>query len=235
MGFLSSFFEKDRVDTGGLESAAQESEKLQREVYKKAQEDVAPWLQMGQGGASELSRLLGVGGDAGSEGYGSLLGTFGMDEFQEDPGYQFRKDEAQKGLERSMAAQGMTFGGGSGGGINPQVARALEEQRQGLASQEYGAAHDRYRMGRDDIYRMLMGASEGGKFSAPFLQQSGQQHATNIGNIKTGLAQAQLQAKMAEQPSMFGRLMGELSPAYSAATGTGSGWDTYKTIMMGGM
>ena len=52
-----------------------------------------------------------------------------------DPGYQFRMDQGQKAIERSAAARGGLFSGGTG--------KALQQYSQGLASQEYGNAFNR--------------------------------------------------------------------------------------------
>jgi hypothetical protein len=53
-----------------------------------------------------------------------------MSAFFESPGYQFRRDEGMRGLERSAAARGGAFSG--------NALRALAEFNSGLASQEFG-------------------------------------------------------------------------------------------------
>lgn len=143
--------------------------------------------------------------------FGSLLERFGMDQFEEDPGYQFRKDEANKALERSMAAQGVTLGGAGYGDINPQAARATQELNQNLASQEYGSAYNRYVQDNLNIYNMLMGSAGLGQGSTGILATGGQNLATNVGNLTTGLASAQLNADLSNQAnssSMFSSLLG---------------------------
>lgn len=141
--------------------------------------------------------------------YGSLLERFDLAKFEEDPGYQFRKQESERALERALAAQGSTLGGGGVGTINPRVARALEEQSQGLASQEYQNAYNRYVQDNLNTYNMLMGTAGMGQGSTGILATGGQNYANNVGNLTTGLASAQLNAQMAEaaQPSMFETMM----------------------------
>lgn len=51
-------------------------------------------------------------------------------EFETSPGYQFRMDEANKNLSRSASSQGLSLSGAS--------MKALNEQVQGIASNEYG-------------------------------------------------------------------------------------------------
>jgi len=166
-------------------------------------------------------RLASQGGET-PEGYGSLLERFGMEQFEEDPSYQYRQDESQKALERMMSAQGVTLGGGGEGEINPQVARALQEQSQNLASMEYGNAYNRYGADQQNIYNRLTGVSGMGSGAATQVADAGQNYATNVGNLQTGLASAQQQAAAAEasQPSMFSQILGTVAPiAIGAMTG----------------
>ena len=169
-----------------------------------------------------------LGNQATPEGYGSLLERFDLSKFEEDPSYQFRQDQGNKALERAMAAQGVTLGGGGYGEVNPQVARALQEQNQNLASQEYGNAYNRYENDQNSIFNRLMGVAGMGQGSTGQMQQGGQSYATNVGNLGTGLASAQQQAALANQSqggSMFGTILGGAAgaflgnPALGAAAG----------------
>ena len=115
-----------------------------------------------------------------------------------------------------MAAQGVTLGGGGFGNINPQVAKALQEQSQGMASQEYGNAYNRYTQDNLNQYNMLAGLAGYGQVGLSNMTNAGSQFATNSGNLTTGLASAQMNAQMAAdaQPSMFGSLLGAGVGAY---------------------
>lgn len=153
------------------------------------------------------------------EGYGSLLENFDMSKFEQDPSYQFRQDEANKALQRQMAAQGVTLGGGGYGEINPQAMRAMNELTQNLASQEYASAYDRFNIDKMNTYNMLAGVSGMGQAATGQMAGAGQNYATNTGNLTTGLASAQLNAQMANasKPSMFDTLLGagtQLGSAY---------------------
>lgn len=142
--------------------------------------------------------------------YGSLLKSFGLEDYQADPGYQFRQQEAQKALERQMASQGVTLGGGGAGQINPQAFRAMNELTQNLASQEYGNAYQRYTADNLNKFNMLMGAAGMGQGSTGILAGAGQNYAGTAGQLTTDLASAQMNAQLAKssQPSMFGSLLG---------------------------
>lgn len=85
------------------------------------------------------------------------------------------------------------------------------QYNQGLASQEYGQAFDRYRAGQSDIYNRLAGISGTGQTQAAQLTGLGQQYAGTVGEIGTSLANAQAAAGQADklrQQSMWGNLIG---------------------------
>ena len=65
-------------------------------------------------------------------------GTYKAPEFnfQQEPGYQFRQAEGQRAIESSAAARGSLLSGAT--------QKALARYGQGLASQEYGNAYNRY-------------------------------------------------------------------------------------------
>jgi len=161
--------------------------------------------------------------------YGSLLQSFGMDQYQEDPGYAFRKEQGQKALERSMAAQGITLGGAGFGDINPRAAQALEDYSQGVASQEYQNAYGRYVNDQMNKYNMLMGAAGMGQGSTNTMAATGANTAAASSDIITGLSSAQMNAQLAKQASkgsMFSNLLGAGSQLGGAFLGSeaGSAW-----------
>jgi len=69
---------------------------------------------------------------------------FTADKFQADPGYAFRLSEGIKGLNNAAAARGGLLSGGT--------LKATQRFAQGLASQEYQNAYDRY----NTDYRMKL-------------------------------------------------------------------------------
>ena len=119
---------------------ARRAREAQAEALRQQREVMDPYLQGGQTSQNELLRLLGLGGDPASAGYGSMAQPFGMEQFQADPGYQFRMDEGMKALERSAAARGGLLSGG--------FLRGATRYGQGLASQEYMNAFNRYQAER---------------------------------------------------------------------------------------
>lgn len=87
-----------------------------------------PWRQAGQTALNKLMPL-------------SLnYQKFGMDQFQQDPGYAFRLSEGQKAIERSAAARSGLI---SGTGL-----KAAARYGQEMGSQEYNNAFNRYQTER---------------------------------------------------------------------------------------
>jgi hypothetical protein len=157
--------------------------------------------------------------------FGTLLESFSLDKFQEDPGYQYRLDQSQQALERQMAAQGVTLGGAGFGEVNPTAYRAMDELTQGMASQEYGNAYNRYNQDRGMIYDMLMGTAGMGQNSTGIMANAGQNYATNTGNLTTGLASAQLNADLASQAQsggMFSSLLGGIGSSIIPGLASGA-------------
>lgn len=136
--------------------------------------------------------------------YGSLLKSFGMEDYQEDPGYQFRLSEGNKALERALASRGQFSS------MNPAAAKALQDFGQQSASQEYGAAYDRYNMNQGNIFNRLAAISGIGQTSTGQLTGQGNQYAQGATDLYTGMGNAVTaaqQAKAANKGSMFNTLL----------------------------
>jgi len=93
-----------------------------------------------------------------------------------DPGYKFRLDMAQQAAEKGAAAKGGVLGGG--------FAKALAKQQQGLASSEFGSAHDRFMRQQEARYGRLsgmanMGLQAGGQAGQNLMRSS--EAAANMG------------------------------------------------------
>lgn len=135
--------------------------------------------------------------------FGSLMQTFGMDQFEADPSYAFRQAEGNKAIERALAAQGKSY--------TPEAVKALQDYNQNLASQEYGNAFNRYNINQSNVYNRLANLAGVGQTAINQLDQAGSQMASNIGQTNASLAQSQLaaqQANAANRSSMFGNILG---------------------------
>lgn len=138
-------------------AAADRSAQVQQDMFNKQVELQAPFREAGLTAQNQLLQLLGIGGDQAAAGYGSAAQSFGMDQFQADPGYQFRQDEGMKALERSAAARG--------GLLSGSMLKGIQRFSQGQASDEYNNAFNRYQVERNarlNPLQSLMGAGQTG-------------------------------------------------------------------------
>lgn len=113
-----------------------------------------------EGGITAQNRLLtylgltpaegsGVTVDPNDPNFGKYAGDFGMKDFQADPGYNFRLSEGMKGLQNSAAAKGLLSSG--------STLKGITDYGQGMASQEYGNAYQRYQTNRANQLNPLTG------------------------------------------------------------------------------
>lgn len=144
-------------------AAARDATAAQERMFERQVELQEPWRQAGINALARLEKYP----------------TFGMDQFQTDPGYAFRFDQGQKALERSAAARGGLISGGTGG--------ALQQFGQGLASQEYQNAFNRYQAERANLAQLAgFGQSATNQQTA-----AAGQYGANVGNLMTGAGAAQ--------------------------------------------
>jgi hypothetical protein len=102
----------------------------------------------------------------------------------EDPGYQFRLSEGEKGINRGLAARG---GFDSGAAM-----KALNRYNSDLASQEYGASYDRFNTDNNNLYNRLAGLSNTGLGATNTGVQVGQNSANQYGSIYGALGSANI-------------------------------------------
>ena len=141
--------------------AAKQAAKTQQQTLSAQEAMVGPYVEAGKNALAQYQAL-------------APYQSFGMAQFQADPGYQFRMSEGVKALERSAAARGLLQSGGTLKGIT--------QFGQNLASQEYENAFSRYlteREARMDPYRYLTGQGQAAAVG----------QAANIGTTGANLAE----------------------------------------------
>lgn len=112
--------------------------------------------------------------DTASPDYGKYAKDFSMADFEADPGYAFRLSEGLKALDRQAAARG--------GLISGAALKASQRYGQDMASQEYGAAFDRYQINRANQLNPLMSITGYGQLATNTLGGYGSQYAANAAN-----------------------------------------------------
>jgi len=167
-----------------------------------------PFRQAGLTAQDEIMKLLGIGGDASVEGYGSLAKPFGQADFEQDPGYAFRQSEGMRALERSASARGNLLSGGT--------LRGIQRFGQDLASQEYGNAFNRYQIERSARLNPLQSLMGSGQSATNVMTgnvgQSGQNEAANL----YGAGQARASGYVGQANALGGALssIGQAAASY---------------------
>jgi hypothetical protein len=118
----------------------------------------------GYGGAAPATNAQGIVVDPNSPDFGKYARDFGMQDFEQDPGYAFRLSEGQKAIERSAAARG---GLQSGAAL-----KAAARYGQEMGSQEYTNAFKRYQINRANQLDPLYGLVNTGSGAANTLTRA---------------------------------------------------------------
>ena len=182
------------------EQAATDAQAAQERMFQKQVELQEPFRQGGLTAQQQIMQLLGIGGDANAPGYGSMAKPFGMDQFQQDPGYAFRQSEGMKALERSAAARGNLLSG--------STMKGIQRFGQDLASQEYQNAFNRYqteRAGRLNPLQSMMGS---GQSSANIMTGAAGQMGQNEANNLMNAGQARASGYVGSANALAGALSG---------------------------
>jgi hypothetical protein len=175
-----------KAQTKAAESAAAQQERM----FQRQEELQRPFREGGLTAQAELMKLLGLGGDTTAPGYGSMTKQFGMDQFQQDPGYAFRQAEGMKALERSASARGNLLSG--------STMKGIQRFGQDLASQEYQNAFNRYQVERAARLNPLQSLMGSGQSAANVMTSA-------AGNLGQGLAGSELAAGQARASGYVGQ------------------------------
>lgn len=170
---------------GAQSDAAKYAADLQNLQYQQTRADLMPWLQAG---GEALNKLIPM----------TDYTKFGMEQFQQDPGYQFRLDEGLKALDRQAAARGGLISGGA--------LKAAQRYGQDMASQEYQNAFNRYQTERSAALNPLQSLAGVGQTTATTLGTAGQTAAANVGNLTTDAANARASGYMGVAGAIGGGL-----------------------------
>jgi hypothetical protein len=149
--------------------AADRSIGLQERQYEENLRRQKPFYEAGVNALPELIKA-------------SRYTNFGPEQFQADPGYQFRLSEGTKALERSAAARGGLISGGS--------LKAAQRYGQDMASNEYTNAFNRYQAERQARLGPLQSLTGMGQTTANTIGAAGQNMAGNVGEAYMGGANA---------------------------------------------
>ena len=189
----------------------------------------------------EQERLAAEAAAGGDSDYGSLLRRFGASDLSSDPlyamqkplidaamqrasgfetapGYQFRKEEGQRGVENSAAARG--------GLLSGAALKAIQRYGQDFASNEYGnwfnqsnadrnyisgqgdASFNRFNTGTTNQYNRLAGISGTGQQATNLVNTAGANFANQAAQNTMGAGNAQAAGIVGQANAMTGGLTG---------------------------
>lgn len=163
----------DRASQLAADQAAQ-TRSDQQALLAQQRADGAPYREAGYGALSQL-----VGGTTGNK---DLTRAFTMADYQADPGYQFRQQQGEQGINRAATASGARYSGAT--------LKALSRFNSGLASQEYGAAEQRFTANQGNTFNRLSGLSGTGQTAVTQAGQAGQNAYGTIANTGQNAANA---------------------------------------------
>jgi hypothetical protein len=117
-------------------------------------------------------------GAGGGPAAGDFNRDFTMADFHADPGLEFRAEQGQRALQASAAARG--------GLLSGATLKAIQDFGQKSASQEFGAAYDRFNADRDRRYNRLATVAGIGQTATRDTNASGITTAGRVGENLIG-------------------------------------------------
>lgn len=156
------------------QQSAADAQAESRRQFDLTRADTAPYREAGVASLNDLRAGLGPNGEFNRQ--------FTMSDFQADPGYQFRLQQGEQALNRSIAARSGVLSGGA--------VKAGMQFNSGLASQEYGAAWDRFQNERTGKFNRLATVAGIGQTGLNAANQAGQNNVSNQIDAMYGSANA---------------------------------------------
>lgn len=153
------------------ESAANQSNNTQLQMFNQQQANEAPYLAEGTKALGQLQSQL-----------PGLESNFSLSDFQQNPGYQFQLQQGQAALQQSAAARGLLNSTGT--------MKDMDTYTQGLANTDYNNAYNQYNQNRQTNYNMLASAAGLGQTAVAGSNQAAQTAGTNISNNQIGAGNA---------------------------------------------
>jgi len=191
-------------------AATNRATELQRRMYDESVARQKPFYDVGVNALPELVAA-------------SKYTPFGMQQFQQDPGYAFRLKEGQQTLDRQAAARGGLISGGA--------LKAAQRYGQEMGSQEYMNAFNRYQTERAARLQPLQSLTGTSQTTANTLGSAGQTMAGNVGaaymNQGVNQGNALIAGAQARQSS-YGDLAeaaGKFYENYRGGSGTSGRWN----------
>lgn len=174
--YLQSQATKDAANTQA--AAAGQAAGLQYDEFLRQEGRQQPWVDAGVAALPQLQNIA------------SQKPEFTQQDFlnNQDPAYQFDLQQGQQAIERSAAARG--------GLQNAGTLKDLSNYSQGMASNEYSNAYNRFMNNQNIQFSRLSSLAGIGQTANSAIGTAGANMANNVGNITMSNANAQAAATM---------------------------------------
>lgn len=169
--------------TNAQVGASRDANALQLEMFNRQREDQQPWRQAG------IKALAGLDD-------GDFQRDFTAQDFQKDPGYDFRLQEGQNAINNAASARGMSNSG--------NTLKALTKYGQDYATGEYQNAYNRFNNDRNNRFNRLSSLAGVGQTANNQIGQAGMNYANNASQNILGAGNAQAAGSMAMGNSLNG-------------------------------
>jgi len=205
--------------------AAKYQTDVQKDIYEQQKAVMAPYVAAGETGQNRLLEYLGIGGSADAQDYGKYAtAEFTPDQFLagQDPAYAFRMSEGLSALEKTAAARG--------GLLSGNAMQAAQTYGQGLASEEYQNAFNRYQTTRANTlspYQSLQGV---GQAAAAGQAANLSSLGSNLANISQNSAAAQASYNTSAANALAAGTVGSANAWSSALNNIGGMASSYGLI-----
>lgn len=150
------------------QASADKAIALQQQIFNQQQQNQAPWLAAGTAALGQLAQGMATPESA-------YMKPFSMADYTADPGYAFRQQQGMNALQNSAAARG--------GLLSGNTLKGIQDYSQGLASEEYQNAFNRYQTNQGNQFNRLASVAGLGQTANTALNTAGSNYAGNVGNI----------------------------------------------------
>lgn len=198
-GLIASKGAKKAANTQA--ASADRAADMQDKQYQQTRADQAPWREAGQVALKDMVGGLAAGGDFNRD--------FTMADYTEDPGYQFRLQEGEQGINRAATASGSRYSGAT--------LKALSRFNSNQASQEYGNAYNRHQNDVSSRFNRLASLAGVGQTATNQTAAAGATAATNGGQFIQNAGTARASGYVGQANAINGTL-GSLANNYQLSS-----------------
>lgn len=167
LGYLGS-----QSAAGAQENAANNANATQWAMFQQQQQNQKPYLDAGKNALGQIQNNMGY--------YNQ---PFTMDQFKQDPGYQFDLQQGQQAIQRSSAVKN--------GLVSGNQLAALSDYSQNMAQNEFGNAYNRFQNDRSQSFNRLASLAGLGQTGTQNTNAAGANAANNVAQNQIGIGNAQ--------------------------------------------